>query len=413
MSPNESAPSSPSTGAAPSSATGVGSAPGSAPVQAGQTVHAVAAGPGPVTPVTVLTGFLGAGKSTLLNALLRHPSMGETAVVVNEFGDVGLDHLLVRRVDENVVLLNAGCLCCTVRDDMVTTLRDLFIKRVRGDVPEFTRVAIETTGLADPAPIIHTLMTDPMLSARFRLDGVVTVVDGVNGTSTLDRHREAVKQAAVADRLVLTKADLAEPAALDALKSRLRALNPAAPMAEAAHGVIDPDALLNCGLFSADGKSADVAHWLREEAYSENARDHDHDHGHHHDHGHDHHHDHEHGHHHHDVNRHDDHVTSFCLTFDTPIPWDAFVDAVEMLIASKGEDLLRIKGILDVRGEDVPVAVHGVQHVFHPPAALPQGWAEGEPRRSRLVFIARDLDRKTVETLFRATLDQHAAGPVT
>jgi G3E family GTPase len=351
-------------------------------------------------PVTVLTGFLGAGKSTLLNHLLRHPAMGETAVVVNEFGEIGLDHLLVKRVDEDVVLLNAGCLCCTVRSDMVDALRDLFLKRVRGDVPEFQRVAIETTGLADPAPIIHTLMTDPLVGARFRLDGVVTLVDAVNGMGQLDRHAEAVKQAAVADRLVLTKTDLADAETIAALKDRLRALNPAAPLLEAIEGDIDPDALLDCGLFTSDGKAPDVARWLREEAYadSHDHDDHDHDHDHHgHDHGH-HHHDH-----HHDVNRHDSHIASFCLTYDTPIVWDRFVDAMEMLIASKGEDLLRVKGILNVAEQERPIAVHGVQHVFHPPVPLPE-WPSAE-RTSKLVFITRDLGRETVEKLLNEVLN--------
>ncbi|ABC22411.1 CobW family GTP-binding protein [Rhodospirillum rubrum] len=354
-------------------------------------------------PVTILTGFLGSGKSTLLNRLLRHPAMGETAVVINEFGEVGLDHLLVRQVDEDIVLLNAGCLCCTVRGDMVTALHDLFLKRVRGDVPEFQRLAIETTGLADPAPIIHTLMTDPLIGGRFRLDGVVTVIDAVNGEKELDEHIEAVKQAAVADRLVLSKTDLVEDSA--ALKARLKALNPAAIVLEAIEGDIHPDALLDCGLFSSSGKAPDVAQWLRDEAYRDRDEQH-HGHGHHHDHDHhdhDHGHDHHHDHHPHDVNRHDARISSFCLTFDEPLDWELFVSALEMLISSKGEDLLRIKGILDVIGQDRPIAVHGVQHVFHPPVPLP-AWPAGEPKTSKLVFITRDLDRATVEGLLRAAL---------
>ncbi|WP_413203788.1 CobW family GTP-binding protein [Rhodospirillum sp. A1_3_36] len=346
-------------------------------------------------PVTVLTGFLGAGKSTLLNKLLRHPDMGETAVIINEFGEVGLDHLLVRRVDEDVVLLNSGCLCCTVRSDMVDALRELFLKRVRNEVPEFQRVVIETTGLADPAPIIHTLMTDPLVGAHFRMDGVVTLVDAVNGDNQLDRQREAVKQAAVADRIVLTKTDIATTEAVEALRNRLHALNPAAPLLEAVSGEIDPSALIDCGLFTTEDKAPDVARWLNEEAYAEKAEEghgqHDHDHGHHH-----------HGHHHHDVNRHDSHISSFCVTVDDPIEWELFVSAMELLISSKGEDLLRVKGILNVVGQEYPIAVHGVQHVFHPPVPLPE-WPSTE-RASKIVFITRDLDKETVDSLLGAIL---------
>ena len=166
--------------------------------------------PEEIVQTSLLTGFLGSGKTTLINALLKHPGMSETAVLVNEFGEIGLDHHLIERIDEDTVLLNAGCLCCTVRDDLARVLRELFIKRVKGDVPPFTRVLIETTGLADPAPVIHTLMTDRVIANRFALDGVVTAVDGVNGDIQLGRHRESIKQAAVADRIVITKGDLAE-----------------------------------------------------------------------------------------------------------------------------------------------------------------------------------------------------------
>jgi G3E family GTPase len=177
--------------------------------------------PSSLIPVTLLTGFLGSGKTTVLNHVLKQPEMAATAVIVNEFGEIGLDHLLVERSSEDVVLLNSGCLCCTVRGDIVDTLTNLFVDRVKGKVPFFTRVAIETTGLADPAPILHTLMTDPIVAARYMLDGVVTTVDAVNGAGTLDRQPEAVKQAAVADRLLLTKTDLAESAARQQVEGRL------------------------------------------------------------------------------------------------------------------------------------------------------------------------------------------------
>src|SRR5262244_4448468 len=184
--------------------------------------------PASLIPATLLTGFLGSGKTTVLNHVLKQPGMAATAVIVNEFGEIGLDHLLVERLNEEVVLLNSGCLCCTVRGDIVDTLTNLFVDRVKGKVPYFNRVAIETTGLADPAPILHTLMTDPIVAARYMLDGVVTTVDAVTGEATLDRQPEAVKQAAVADRLLLSKTDLAAPAAREEIEARLTVLNPSA-----------------------------------------------------------------------------------------------------------------------------------------------------------------------------------------
>jgi len=344
---------------------------------------AVANRPEPV-PVTLLTGFLGAGKTTLLNRLLRHPRLADTAVLVNEFGEVGLDHLLVEKLDEDAVLLNAGCLCCTVRGDLARALRDLATRMEGGQTVR--RVVVETTGLADPAPILQTLMSDPVVLYRFRLDGVATLVDAVAGMATLDTQPEAVKQAAVADRLVLSKTDLATPEELSALRVRLRALNPGAPLLDGRHGQVEPDALLDCGLFDATRKHPDVARWLDAEAWA--ARDHAHEHGH--------------GHHH--PNRHDARIQSFCMTFDEPLLWDGLATWLEVLTMTRGASVLRIKGILNLQGEDGPVAIHGVQHLFHPPAKL-AAWPEGGSRRSRLVFILRDLDRATVENGLRAVLE--------
>ena len=369
-------------------------------------------------PVSVLTGFLGSGKTTLLQALLRNPAMARTAIVINEFGEVGLDHLLVAKASENMVLMDSGCLCCTIRGDLVDTLRDLFLKRVKGEIPDFDRVVVETTGLADPAPIIHTLMSDPLLAARFRLDGVIATVDAAHGSLQLDRQPESVKQAAVADRIVLTKTDVATPATTAALMQRLAAINPAAPILPAAHGEIDPKRLFDAGLYNPETKSPDVARWLREEAYrDEQAKahgheHHDHDHGHGHDHDHDHHHhehgDHEHGdhcgpdcghdHHHHDANRHDDHIRAFCMVIDRPIPWNGFVDFMEALIAQAGENLLRVKGLLNVQESELPVVVHGVQHMFHPPVRL-EDWPSDD-HRTKLVFITRDVGQSVIEPLF-------------
>lgn len=361
-------------------------------------------------PVSVLTGFLGSGKTTLLSALIRQPDMADTAVIINEFGEVGLDHALVAKSDDTTVLLNSGCLCCTVRGDLVNTFRDLFLKRVKGEVPEFQRVVVETTGLADPAPVLHTMMTDPLVASRFRLDGVIATVDAVNGTSTLDNHMESVKQVAVADRLVLTKTDIASPEQIEALGARLKRLNPAAPQIRASHGAIVAEQLFNAGLYDPRTKTADVQRWLNEEAYAD-PNDHNHDH-----HGHDHHgheHGHGHGHEHHDhgkpdVNRHDDRIGSFCLYIDQPVEWSRLAYWLDLLAAHRGEDLLRMKGLINVKGHDRPVVIHAVQHLFHPPAML-DAWPD-DNRRSRIVFITRDIDRATIEKTLAAivSVDEEA-----
>lgn len=339
-------------------------------------------------PLTVLTGFLGAGKTTLLNRLLKDPALSETAVIINEFGEVSLDHLLVEYVSDNMVLLQSGCLCCTMRGDLVdaleTLLRDLDNRRCK-----FARVLLETTGLADPAPVLHTAMSHPYLLLRYRLDGVVTVVDAVNGDATLDEHAEAVKQAALADRLVLTKTDLANPEQRARITERLHALNPAAPILDAAKGEATPDRLLNCGLYDPTRKIPDVKKWLAAEAYADGHAHHDHVHEH--DHGHL------------DRNRHDEHIASFVLTSDAAIPAGTLEMFLELLRATHGAKLLRVKGIVQLAEmPDTPVVVHGVQHVFHPPARLDR-WPDDD-RRSRLVFITRDLPERTVREMFAAFL---------
>ena len=356
-------------------------------------------------PVTVLTGFLGAGKTTLLRALLSRPEGARSAVLLNEFGEVGLDHLLVEHVTDDLVLLASGCLCCTVRGDLVSALGRLAARRSAGELG-FERVIIETTGLADPAPILHTLMAEPSVLAAYRLDGIVTVVDAVHGWATLDAQPEAVKQAAVADRLVLSKTDLASDEVVARLSARLAALNPGAPILKARHGVLDPALILHAGLFDPSRKAPDVAGWLRAEAYAAHASGRADGHG-----SDDSHHRHHHDHHHfrHDPNRHDDRIRAFCLTFDQPLPWQGLAAWLQMLATVRGQSLLRIKGVLDLVGHDRPIAIHGVQHLFHPPAALP-AWPEGEPRRSRLVFIVRDLDRAVIEEGLQAFLE--ASRPV-
>ena len=340
--------------------------------------------PTALIPVTLLTGFLGIGKTTVLNHVLKQPGMAATAVIVNEFGEIGLDHLLVERSSEDVVLLNSGCLCCTVRGDIVDTLTNLFVDRVKGKVPFFTRVAIETTGLADPAPILHTLMTDPIVAARYVLDGVVTTVDAVNGAGSLDRQPEAVKQAAVADRLLLTKTDIAEPGARQAIEARLKELNPSAAIVSVAQGAIDSALLFNIGFYDPTTKSLDVRRWLRDESFE---GDHGQDVGH--------------GHEHPDVNRHDDRIRAFCITREQPISWAALSTWLDGLAAMRGDDLLRLKAIVALSDRpDQPVVLHGVQHLFHPPVLLPE-WPS-EDRRTRMVFITRDLPRETIETTLAA-----------
>jgi G3E family GTPase len=342
-------------------------------------------------PISVITGFLGSGKTTLLSRLLEQPDMADTAVLINEFGEIGLDHHLVEAVSGEMVVMDSGCLCCTIRGDLAQSLRTLYFRRVRGEVPQFRRVVIETTGLADPAPILQTLMEDPIIESYYRLDTVVTTVDAVNGASQLDGQFESVKQAAVADRLLLTKCDIATADVIAALKARLRALNPGAPLFEVSHGEIEPARLFGAGLYNPATKTVDVQNWLRAEAYE--AHGHEHHHEHDHDHG-----DHRHDHVAPDVNRHDDRIRATCLTFDEPIDWEAFSLWMGSLARYRGEDLLRVKGILNVAGEEMPVAVHGVQHVFHPPARLPH-WPTDD-RRSRLVLITRDMDRGFLEQSF-------------
>ena len=336
------------------------------------------------TPVSVITGFLGSGKTTLLNALLKHPRMTETAVLVNEFGEIGIDHLLFETLDDDVLLLAAGCLCCTIREDMVASLRSLFERRADGQVPQFRRVVIETTGLADPAPILHTLLAGESAPAPWVVDGIVTTVDAVNGNRQLSAYSESVKQAAVADRLLVTKTDVARPHELTTLRERLRAINPGAPLLTACHGAIDPDDLFDAGPLAArGGRHPDVSGWLGDAAVA-------------------------HGRHHHGAGSHDEGVRALCLSADAPIEIYRFVRWVEKLLEESGDRILRVKGILDVAGDPQPVVVHGVQHIFHPLERL-AAWPDSD-RGSRLVVIVKDLDIHRIEREFRDLVTPDAAG---
>jgi G3E family GTPase len=351
-------------------------------------------------PVSLITGFLGSGKSTLLNHLLASDEMEPTAILINEFGEVAIDHLIVRALDASAVLLKSGCICCTVQGELVDGLKELYMKRLAGTLPPFGRVAIETTGLADPLPIITCLMRDPLFKHAYALDGVITTIDAVHGSAQLDRHVEAVRQAAVADRLVISKADLASDADVARLRLRLRELNPGAAIIEAFHGQVSPRQLFNTGLFDSRAKSIDVQRWLNDDAYDD-AQDRDHAHPV----------DHVHAHHgetdpHVDRNRHDKHIASFCLIFDDPLPWSTFNGWYDAFAAEHGDHILRVKGIVNFRGEPSPFIIHCVQSLQHPPARLP-GWPDAD-RRSRIVFITHDLSQVETEASLREYLARDA-----
>lgn len=344
-------------------------------------------------PVVLLTGFLGAGKTSLIGRVLRDPRFSDTAVIINEFGEIGLDHLLVEHLpDESVVEMTSGCLCCTIRGDIRQTLLMLHHRAEMGELPLFARVVIETTGLADPAPVVHTLINDLRVSTRFQLAGVVTVADAVNGLATLRAHPEAMKQAVIADRILVTKTDLAEGrAALPALAAELRRLAPGASVVDIRAPDFDlRQAVEGLGGFDAAAKPSQVLDWLNAEAHAQIHVGHDHRHGDDHDH--------DHG---HDVNRHSEEVRAFCLTFDAPLDPAAFAFALELLAGHQGPDLLRVKGLVGIADyPDKPVVIHMVQHLIEPPVRL-EAWPDDD-RRSRLVFITRNIDPARLAGFFES-----------
>jgi G3E family GTPase len=327
-----------------------------------------------VTPVTVLTGFLGSGKTTLLNAMLADPRYADTAVLVNEWGEIPIDHALVRSSSENVVTLPSGCICCRVAGELLGTLRELHFDRAAGRVPPFRRVVIETTGLADPAPLLASLIEMPAVAARYSLAGVVATVDAEHGMATLDAHPEAVKQAAMADRLVITKVDRAGADAVAALQARLRTLNPGATILAKGLDAPDPALLLDTGLYRGEGRLPDARGWLNAGAYRRAG----------------------------DGSRplHDPRIASFAWTSEEPFAWEDLESALETLTALLGERILRLKGLVNVRGEPGPIAVHAVQHTLYPPARLP-AWPD-EDRRTRLVFIGRDLEESAIDPILKS-----------
>jgi G3E family GTPase len=322
----------------------------------------------PKMPVTVITGFLGSGKTTLLNHLLSSPEMADTAVIINEFGEISIDHLLVETSIENTLVLQSGCICCSIRGDLVDTLTDLLAKRDQKAVPPFSRIAIETTGFADPAPILRTLTADPLLAPQVYVNAVVTTFDAVNGIDQLACFGEAVQQAALADILILTKIDLAQPATVDGIEKRLARINPSASILRVIDGAISPRELFEHG--PTDPK-ADPDRWLRLEQFDQH--DHvDHDHMHH-----------------EAVNRHGDEVQAFSIVIDEAITWSNLQLWLASLLSLRGKDLLRIKGILNVIDQPGPVVVHAVQHLLHPISRL-RRWPS-EDRRSKIVFITRNI----------------------
>jgi G3E family GTPase len=335
--------------------------------------------PDALIPVTLLTGFLGSGKTTVLNHLLRHQPL--TAVVMNEFGEIGLDHQLLEESRGPLALLSGGCVCCQIQGTLAPTLKNLWMARTAGTLPPYERIVIETTGIADPAPVLDTLLNERWLAARHRMDGVITTVDAVLGQDQLDAHPEARRQAAVADRLLLTKTDLAGPETLAALEAQLAELNPAAPRHRVLNGVIDPGLILDAGLFSARDKHPDVQKWLAHARYQPVGRPGlpavkaaapAPSHG-------------------------EARIQAFSLSFDSPLDWANLIAALEMLMAFRPKHLLRMKALVNVAGKANPVVLHGVQHLLYPPAEL-AAWPDAD-RRSRFVFITADLEAGFVQKL--------------
>jgi len=321
-------------------------------------------------PVSVITGFLGSGKTTLLARLMRDPAMGRTAVIINEFGAIALDHDLIETSDESFVRLSNGCLCCNVRSDLTLTLGDLAARRAKGTVPQFERVVIETSGLADPAPILHALMTDRDLIGLYVLDGVIATVDALMGLTTLDSHEESRRQVAVADRIVITKTDL-DGARTDAIKQQLTIVNPCAQVIEAARGAIAPSALFGFGFYDVAGKHPDVSMWLAHESIAA-ANGHGH--------------------------QHRDDIISFCIVREEPLRAVTLALLLSALAENCGEDLLRMKGIVHVLEQpERPAVIHGVQHVYHAPVWL-RRWPSAD-RRTRMVFIGRNIRESWVRGL--------------
>ena len=329
-------------------------------------------------PVTLLTGFLGSGKTTLLNHLLSHPQMKDSAVIINELGTTGLDHILATQVDseqiaDNTVLLSSGCVCCTLKNELADTMRDLFFKRALQAIPQFNRIVIETTGMADPGPILANLMNEPVIESVFRLDAVIVTIDCEYGFDQLKKHTEARKQAAVADVLLLTKIDLATPEQVTNLKEKLITINAGATQHKILHGQIEPDFIIDVGLFDPSGKHAEPQRWLRAPVKLTNSKP---------------------------TfmlkNQHDE-IASFTVTLPSPINWRDLKPVILKLCQTHGEGLLRLKGIIHAADLDDPIAIHAVRFTPYPPTEL-EGWIEDEPT-NRIVIIGKGLDEAAIRKM--------------
>lgn len=326
-------------------------------------------------PINILTGFLGSGKTTVLRHILHDPAFADTAVLINEFGEVGLDHLLVGMLDEAPVLMQSGCICCSIRGDLSRALRDLYTRRQQGGVPLFRRVIVETTGLADPTPILATITSDLVIRRHFRPGNIIATLDALHAERGLDEHDEIARQAGIADRLIITKIDLATAGQIARLRHKLRELNPAAAVNEAVLGVVDADFLIGQDIHAPETRMAEALQWMEQAAAApQNGQG--------------------------AAFRHHGAITSFCLRLNGKLDWNVFGLWFSMLVYRHGTKLLRVKGILDVEGSETPVAIHAVQHVIHNPEHLP-GWPDAE-RGSRIVFITQGLKRDCVERSLQA-----------
>ncbi len=340
-------------------------------------------------PISMITGFLGSGKTTLLNQLLHQAEMQHTLVIVNEFGEIGIDHLLVKATTEEMMLLEGGCVCCSVRTDLVTTLEEAFHKRERQEI-EFKQILVETTGLADPAPILRTLIDDPFISAHYRLETLVTTVDALYGEQQLDEYDESVKQAALAHHLILTKIDLVDVATLQALKQRLQSFNPTATIQEVnfQQDTLNAAKLFKTAHYNNQTEQLDVARWLNADRYIQHQQETPDDP----DHAHDE----------HQPHRHDRYIKTFCIEHSEPLHWLTLERWIQQLTRLRGKDLLRVKGIAYTYETDLPVIIQGVQHVFQPPTTL-DAWPSDE-RRSQIVFITRNIEKTIVERLLHTLI---------
>lgn len=328
-------------------------------------------------PVTLLTGFLGSGKTTLLNQLIRQ--LPHTAIVMNEFGEVGLDHQLLEKTDGPLALLAGGCVCCTVKGSLSPTLKNLFMSASNGSIPAFERVIVETTGVADPTPIIETLINDRWVAARFQLQGVVTTIDAVLGEQQLDSYEESVKQVAVADRLILTKTDLAKPDQIDTLIARVKTINQSAPMISVIKGAVDPAEIFHASAYNPAGNTVEIKSWVSEARFmpashgalvAVKSAPHD---------------------------PHDDRIQSYSIYREEPLEWDTLYAALKKLVSFSPKHILRVKGLINLKGKNTPTVVHGVQHVLYPPVELPE-WPDND-HRSRLVMITYDMDPAIAQKL--------------